>query len=103
MTMTEFWNTSFTYAVIGASNNPEKYGHKALKALIKHNYKAIPINPNSKEILGIRAYKSVLDYPSRIDVTIFVIPPSIGIKVIREINNKGIKKFGSSQVAKVMR
>ena len=90
--MTEFWNKSYTYAVIGASSNEEKYGHKVFRSLLKHGYNAIPINPNSDLILGHKTFSSVLDYDGSIDVAIFIIPPSVGINVIKDIKKKGINK-----------
>jgi len=37
-------------AVIGASANPNKYGHKAAKAYLKCGYTVYPINHKEKEI-----------------------------------------------------
>jgi predicted CoA-binding protein len=43
---------SFTYALIGASNNQEKFGHKVLKDLLDKGFCVVPINPHEEEILG---------------------------------------------------
>lgn len=42
---------NFIYAVVGASNNEEKYGYKVFKDLLDAGYKVLPINPSEKEIL----------------------------------------------------
>jgi hypothetical protein len=44
-------NKKFLYAVIGTSNNQEKYGFKVFKDLLDGGYKVIPINPSEKEVL----------------------------------------------------
>ncbi len=55
-------------AVIGASSKPEKSGHVLLKSIIINNYqgKIYPINPHAEEILGHKAYPSIMDVPGDI-------------------------------------
>ena len=50
-----------TVAVIGASAKPDKLGFHVMKSLIKGNFKGriVPVNPGSKEIMGITAYASI--------------------------------------------
>jgi predicted CoA-binding protein len=73
--MNDFISKGFTYAVIGASNNQEKYGYKVFKYLHESGYNVVPVNLKESEIQGVTAYKSVLDYPTKIDVVFVVIPP----------------------------
>jgi len=40
------------FAVIGASNNEEKYGYKVYKQLKKNGYQIYPINPREELIDG---------------------------------------------------
>lgn len=84
-------NKDYTYAVIGASQDEEKYGYKVLKDLKESGYRVIPINPRSEEILGLKTYKNILDIEEDIDVAIFVVPPSVSERVIMDVKNKGIK------------
>ena len=62
-------------AVVGASGTPGKVGYNVVKNIIESKYsgKLYPINPRAKDILGNKAYKSVLDVPEDIEVAIFVI------------------------------
>ena len=83
---------ALTYAVVGASNNPDKYGHKVLKDLSDAGYKAVPINPHEDEILKLKAYKNLSEVPYKIDVTIFVVPPKITEEVLKEVKKLNIKK-----------
>lgn len=80
-----------TYAIIGASNNPEKYGHIVLEDLKSSGFNVIPINPHEQEILGLKVYKSVLDYPENIDIAVTIVPPEVTEQVVKQVKEKGIK------------
>lgn len=83
---------NFIYAIIGASNNPEKYGHKVMQDLLDGGHRAIPINPKDGEILGQKAYATISEVSEKIDVAIMIVPPEIGLQVLPQIKEKGIKK-----------
>ena len=50
-------------AVVGASKNPEKEAYTVPAYMKEHGYTIIPVNPTADEILGEKAYKSLLDLP----------------------------------------
>ncbi len=79
-------------AVIGASRNPKKIGHSLLMNT-KAGFKGAlyPINPHANKILGLKAYKSVLDVPSRIDLALIVVPARLVSNVVQECVDKKIK------------
>lgn len=81
-------------AVIGASANPAKLGHAVLKNLIEGGYarrgRVYPINPAAQEILGYRAYPSVLEVPDAIDLAVIVIPYPQVPAALRQCGQKGI-------------
>jgi acetyltransferase len=76
--MLESFFSPKSVAVIGASANPVKLGHAVLKNLVDGGYgrcgQIYPINPSAQEILGYRAYPSVLDVNAPIDLAVIVIP-----------------------------
>jgi len=80
-------------AVIGASATAGKVGNTVLNNIIKSGYegKIYPINPSTAEILGHKAYKSVIDVPDAIDLAIFVIPGKFVIPAVEECGKKGVK------------
>lgn len=84
-------NKNFLYAVIGASNDTQKYGYKVFKDLIDAGYKAVPINPTQQEILGEKVYPTLSDVKEKIDVVIFVTQPSVTEKVLEDVKKLGIK------------
>ena len=77
-------------AVIGASNNRNKFGNRAVRAFQRQGYTVIPINPHQAEVEGLKAYASVLDVPGTIDMASFYLPAEIGLQVIDDVARKGI-------------
>jgi uncharacterized protein len=57
-----------TIAVVGASSNPDRPSNGVMWKLKSAGYRVIPVNPNETEVLGERAYPSLLDVPERIDI-----------------------------------
>jgi predicted CoA-binding protein len=77
-------------AIIGASSDPRKFGHRAVRAFRRQGYLVFPINPNEAEVDGLRTYASVLEVEEAIDMATFYVPPETGQKVILEVALKGI-------------
>lgn len=63
-----------------------------MKNLINGGYqgKIYPIHPKAEEIMGMTAYKSVLDVPGNIDVAVFAIPAKFVAQALEEVGKKGI-------------
>ena len=59
-----------TIAVVGLSSRPDHHSHEVAKFLQERGYRIVPVNPNESEVLGERAYASLLEVPAevRIDV-----------------------------------
>ncbi len=81
-----------TYAIIGASNNKEKYGYKITLNLKERGFDITPINPHENLILDLTTYKSILDVPKTIEMAIFIVPPQISLKILNEVKKLNIKK-----------
>lgn len=62
-------------AVVGASNDPEKYSHEVASYLIEQGCRIIPVNPTDEEVLGERAYETVDQIPEEVDVVDVFLPP----------------------------
>jgi acetyl coenzyme A synthetase (ADP forming)-like protein len=80
-------------AIIGASRTPGKVGHVLTRNVLESGYPGdiIPINPNAEEILGLKAYPSVLDVPGEIDLAVVSIPADYVLRVADECGRKGVK------------
>jgi len=92
--MLEEFFTPKSVAVVGASTSPEKLGYAVLENLVNGGYvnvgKVYPINPKADEILGQKAYPSVLDVPDDIDMAVIVIPYPYVPAVLKECGKKNI-------------
>jgi acetyltransferase len=79
-------------AVIGASNTPGTWGNNAMKGLLNTASRPVyPVNPNSAEVLGKKAYRSVMDIPDPVDLAVIVVGEKLVPVVLRECASKGVK------------
>ena len=79
-------------AVIGASSDRTKFGNKAVRAFVNQGYAVVPIHPREEHIEGLKTYRSVLDVPGAIDMATMYVAPAVGMRVIEEVAQKGIKE-----------
>ena len=79
-------------AFVGASNTVTKWGFLILFNLLDGGYtgRVYPINPKDDEVMGLKAYPTVLDVPDDIDLAIIVVPPTHVLKVLGQCVEKGI-------------
>jgi len=61
-------SSASTIAVVGASSNPDRPSKSIMRRLQQLGYRVIPVNPNETQVLGEKAYASLLDVPIRIDI-----------------------------------
>jgi len=90
-------------AVVGASNNEERYSNRAMKLLEKKGHNPIPVAPARDQILGKKAYPNLAAVPDKIDtVTVYVgvdrqsqvLDEAVRIKPRRMIFNPGTENPG---------
>lgn len=79
------------WAVVGATNNPEKFGYKIFKRLQQAGYDVTPVNPGIDEVLGVKCYPSLNDMPVKPEAVDVVVAPKIGEKIMEECAQLGIK------------
>ncbi|MBI5158627.1 CoA-binding protein [Candidatus Micrarchaeota archaeon] len=80
-------------AIIGASREPNKVGHAIVKNFIDSGFagKIYPINPNAREIIGLKCYPSVSAVKGKIDCAIFAVPAKFVPSALRECGENGVK------------
>ncbi|HEY2905002.1 MAG TPA: CoA-binding protein [Vicinamibacterales bacterium] len=66
--LTTLLTNANTIAMVGASSNPDKASHGIMQRLQKVGYRVIPVNPRETEVLGERAYPSLIDVPEKVDI-----------------------------------
>ena len=72
------------FAVVGATDNPQKYGNQIVKNLKSRGYEVYPVNPRLKELGGFRRYSTLADVPVKVDVVDFVVPPEATEEILRQ-------------------
>jgi uncharacterized protein len=82
-----------TVAIIGASNDPRKFGNKAVRAFQQQGYTVYPVNPNESEVEGLAAYKSIRDVPVRPQMTSVYVPPHVLLKLLPDIAERGCEEL----------
>ena len=82
-----------TFAVIGATDNTEKYSYKIFKTLRNQGYEVYPVNPRLKQIEGTKCYPSLADIPLEVGVVDFVVPPRITEAILRECKQLGLNRI----------
>jgi predicted CoA-binding protein len=78
-----------TAAIIGASNDPAKFGNKAVRAFLQRGYTVFPINPKETQIEGLEVFKNIAEIPVRPNLVSVYLPPAVLLKVLPDIAAKG--------------
>jgi uncharacterized protein len=84
-------NEAETVAVVGLSNDPEKYSHEVGSYLKEQGYRIIPVNPTEEEVIGERAYDTVDQIPERVDVVDVFLPPEKTSEIAEDAVRAGAK------------
>lgn len=90
MVLQKLKETNTRIALIGASNDPSKFGNRIYRNLRTKGYNIIPINPKENKIEGDKAYASIEMMDKLPDIVNFVVPPQIAIKVAQKAIDLGI-------------
>jgi len=59
-----------TIAVVGLSSKPERDSYGVARYLQRRGYRIVPVNPNETEVLGVKAYPSLIDVPEDVAIDI---------------------------------
>jgi acetate---CoA ligase (ADP-forming) len=80
-------------AVMGASNNTFSIGNRVVKNILQHNFKGdvYPINLKEPEILGLKAYPSILDVPGPVDIGMIAVKSTLVPQMVEDCGKKGVK------------
>ncbi len=92
MILNSLFNPS-SVAVIGASRKPGKVGHEIVSNLLNAGFKGriIPINPFADEILGLKCYRDIEQYPDKVDLSLIAIQAPLVIDATKSSIKAGAK------------
>ena len=63
--------------ILGASDKPERYAHKAQMALLHHGHAVVPVHPRLKEIEGQAVVPDLSEVTGPVDTVTMYVGPAI--------------------------
>ena len=81
-----------SFAVVGSFRNESKYAYKIMKDLKQKGYEVYPVNPNIKEVEGLKCYSTVLELPIAVDVVDLVTPPHVTEQIVKQCFQNGCNR-----------
>jgi len=86
--------TGKVVAVVGASNDPSKYGYRSVRAHVRQGYTTYAVNPNLKgTIEGATTVARLEDIPLKIDRVTLYLPASVGVDLLPSIKAAAPDEF----------
>jgi predicted CoA-binding protein len=80
-------------AVVGVSENPDKFGYKIFNDLLGAGFKAVAVGVREGSIAGQTIYKSLKNLPTKPDIVLTVVPPVGTKKTVDDAIELGIKEI----------
>ena len=81
------------WAVIGANDDPDKFGNIIYKKLKAEGYTVFPVNPLYTEVEGDKCYPDLASLPEMPEVLDMVVSPKRGKAFIEEAARLGIQNI----------
>lgn len=80
-------------AVIGASEDQSKFGGRLYRLLLKHGYAGAvyPINPNRKELFGLKAYPDLAATPAPAELAVMAVPRALVRPIVETCARIGVR------------
>lgn len=82
-----------TFAVVGASRDPDKYGFRVYRALKAAGKTVFPVNPKAEAVDGDRCFPSLSALPQTPEVAALVVPPAVSEAAVAECGQIGIRQI----------
>ena len=79
-------------AVVGATDNPAKYGNRIYRNLKSKGYRVYPVNPSRDTIDGDRAYADLAELPENPDIINYVVPPQRTLRLLERAKELGFMR-----------
>jgi len=79
-------------ALVGATDDPGKFGAAIYRDLKRKGYRVYPVNPRRATVDGDPTYAKLGDLPEKPDWVNLVVPPTIGLAVLRECLALGLRR-----------
>lgn len=77
-------------AVVGATDDPAKYGYRIYRNLKAKGFKVYPVNPTRDVVDGDRTYAKASDIPDPPTIVDIVVPPRRTLRVLTDCLEAGL-------------
>ncbi|MFN2485989.1 MAG: CoA-binding protein, partial [Acidimicrobiia bacterium] len=81
-----------TVAVVGASDNPAKFGARIYRDLKAKGFLVFAVNPNRSTVDGDPSYPDLASLPVEPTIIDMVVPAQIGASVLEEADRLGYRR-----------
>ena len=78
-----------TVVVLGASPKPERYSNQAVRALVEHGHRVIPVHPLLKKIAGVPAVPALSGVKEPVNTLTLYVGPERGKELLQEMIKLG--------------
>ncbi len=79
-----------TVAVVGATDNPSKYGSIIYRDLKRKGFTVFPVNPNRSTVDGDPTYSHLQDLTQRPSIVNIVVPPAATLEILDQCLELGL-------------
>ena len=76
-------------AVVGATDNPRKYGNVIYRNLKAKGFRVYPVNPNRATVDGDPVFAGLAQLPETPDIVNFVVPPTRTLRILKQAKELG--------------
>ena len=76
-------------AVVGATDNPRKYGNLIYLDLKEKGFRVYPVNPTRATVDGDPTFATLAELPEAPDIVNFVVPPTRTLRVLKQAKGLG--------------
>lgn len=73
------------WAVVGATDNPDKFGNKIYKKLKRFGYEVYAVNPMYQTVDGDKCYHNLSELPVKVDCVDVVVNPERAMETLNEV------------------
>ncbi len=70
--------------MIGATDDPKKFGSTVATAFVQHGYEVVPVNPRRASVAGIPCWCDLRSVPGEVDAVIIVLEGPAALAAVRE-------------------
>ncbi len=93
MNFNDFLNKEKPIAIIGVSENKEKWGWRTFEKLKSNGFNVFAINPKYSEVNGFPCFKNLKELPVKPETIITIVPPKITEQVVKQAIELKINKI----------